>query len=587
MDVGLGADVWVHRSSESPFKPHAVDSAKLFRMRTIPRPAIVSRLNTDVAPSAGQSPYSREGQRSNVENVETALVDFGEFLELIPDATIGSRADGTIVLANEEATVVLGYPREQLIGMSVFDLTPERLQEDLKRDREDYFDHPQRRTIGDDRRVFVRRANGEEFPAEITVAYAQSPEGPIRIAATRDISDRLALESERNELEQRLELDQVRRMESIGQLAGGIAHDFNNLLGVIINYAEFAAAELDDLPTVRDDVEQIQSAAHRAAALTNQLLMFSRSDPVARRPLELNTTLEDLERLLRRVIGEHVTLETNFDPELWSVVADPSQIEQVVINLAVNARDAMPDGGLLTITTANVELDDEFVSSRAGLVEPGRHIRLTVSDAGVGMDAETVERAFEPFFTTKPKPQGTGLGLATVYGAVRSHGGDIFLCSEVGVGTTVEIHLPASEVQEDAPSREDAPRRTRGNSERVLVVEDEQSVRRMVVRALSTNGYDVVSFARAGEALELLRDPGEHIDLLLTDLVMPDLQGGELADRAIELKPDLPVLFMSGYSDLALHRVDKERESVDLIEKPFTINDLLGEVQRVIEKRVK
>lgn len=587
MDVGLGADVWVHRSSESPFKPHAVDSAKLFRMRTIPRPAIVSRLNTDVAPSAGQSPYSREGQRSNVENVETALVDFGEFLELIPDATIGSRADGTIVLANEEATVVLGYPREQLIGMSVFDLTPERLQEDLKRDREDYFDHPQRRTIGDDRRVFVRRANGEEFPAEITVAYAQSPEGPIRIAATRDISDRLALESERNELEQRLELDQVRRMESIGQLAGGIAHDFNNLLGVIINYAEFAAAELDDLPTVRDDVEQIQSAAHRAAALTNQLLMFSRSDPVARRPLELNTTLEDLERLLRRVIGEHVTLETNFDPELWSVVADPSQIEQVVINLAVNARDAMPDGGLLTIATANVELDDEFVSSRAGLVEPGRHIRLTVSDAGVGMDAETVERAFEPFFTTKPKPQGTGLGLATVYGAVRSHGGDIFLCSEVGVGTTVEIHLPASEVQEDAPSREDAPRRTRGNSERVLVVEDEQSVRRMVVRALSTNGYDVVSFARAGEALELLRDPGEHIDLLLTDLVMPDLQGGELADRAIELKPDLPVLFMSGYSDLALHRVDKERESVDLIEKPFTINDLLGEVQRVIEKRVK
>lgn len=556
-------------------------------MRTIPRPAIVSRLNTDVAPSAGQSPYSREGQRSNVENVETALVDFGEFLELIPDATIGSRADGTIVLANEEATVVLGYPREQLIGMSVFDLTPERLQEDLKRDREDYFDHPQRRTIGDDRRVFVRRANGEEFPAEITVAYAQSPEGPIRIAATRDISDRLALESERNELEQRLELDQVRRMESIGQLAGGIAHDFNNLLGVIINYAEFAAAELDDLPTVRDDVEQIQSAAHRAAALTNQLLMFSRSDPVARRPLELNTTLEDLERLLRRVIGEHVTLETNFDPELWSVVADPSQIEQVVINLAVNARDAMPDGGLLTIATANVELDDEFVSSRAGLVEPGRHIRLTVSDAGVGMDAETVERAFEPFFTTKPKPQGTGLGLATVYGAVRSHGGDIFLCSEVGVGTTVEIHLPASEVQEDAPSREDAPRRTRGNSERVLVVEDEQSVRRMVVRALSTNGYDVVSFARAGEALELLRDPGEHIDLLLTDLVMPDLQGGELADRAIELKPDLPVLFMSGYSDLALHRVDKERESVDLIEKPFTINDLLGEVQRVIEKRVK
>jgi len=547
---------------------------------------MVSKLNTVVASHSRRSPDSREGQESIVENADSALVDFGEFLELIPDATIGSRADGTIVLANEEATKVLGYSREQLIGMSVFDLTPERLRDELKRDRETYFDHPRRRTLGGERHVFVRRANGEEFPAEITVSYAQSPEGPIRIAATRDISERLVLESERNALEQRLELDQVRRMESIGQLAGGIAHDFNNLLGVIINYAEFAAAELEELPTVRDDVEQIQAAAHRAAALTDQLLLFSRSDGDALRPLQLNSILEELERLLRRVIGEHVTLETKLDPELWSVVADPSQIEQVVINLAVNARDAMPHGGPLTIITENVELDETFVSGRPGLVEPGPHIRLTVSDAGVGMDADTVERAFEPFFTTKPKPQGTGLGLATVYGAVRSHGGDVFLCSEVGVGTTVEIHLPASKAPSDLFVPEEPPRRARGNSERVLVVEDEQSVRRMVVRALSTNGYDVVSFARASDALELLRDPEEQIDLLLTDLVMPDMQGGELADRAIELKPDLPVLFMSGYSDLALHRGDKERESVDLIEKPFTVNDLLGEVQRVIEKRV-
>ncbi|MBI2692064.1 MAG: response regulator [Solirubrobacterales bacterium] len=542
----------------------------------------MSKLNPVAASLSGQNNFPRE---INVEAADTALVNFDEFLELIPDATIGSRADGTIVLANAEATNVFGYPREQLIGMSVFDLAPGRLHEELKRDRDEFFDHPHRRTIGLEQPLFVRRANGEEFPAEITVSYAQSSEGPIRIAATRDISERLVLERERNELEQRLELDQARRMESIGQLAGGIAHDFNNLLGVIINYAEFAAAELEDLPTVRDDVEQIQSAAHRAAALTNQLLMFSRNDDVAPRSMELNSTLEELERLLRRVIGEHVTLETQFDPELWGVVADPSQIEQVVLNLAVNARDAMPDGGPLTIETANVELDDDFVSGRAGLVEPGRHIRLTVRDAGVGMDAETVERAFEPFFTTKPKPQGTGLGLATVYGIVRSHGGDIFLHSELGVGTTVEIHLPAIEVAASSPLREASPRRARGNSERVLVVEDEQSVRRMVVRALSTNGYDVVSFARAGEALELLRDPEEHIDLLLTDLVMPDLQGGELADRAIELKPDLPVLFMSGYSDLALHRVDDERESVDLIEKPFTVNDLLGEVERVLEKR--
>ncbi|MGH2960562.1 MAG: ATP-binding protein [Solirubrobacterales bacterium] len=519
-----------------------------------------------------------------MENSDTALARFDEFLELIPDATIGSREDGTIVVANHAAESVLGYPRDQLIGMSVYDFTPPRLRSGLRQDRDDFFDYPKRRTIGLKERLFVMRANGEEFPAEIVVSMVDSPQGPLRIASPRDISARLVLESERNELELRLELDQVRRMESLGQLAGGIAHDFNNLLGVIINYAEFAAAELEDLPHVRDDLEQIQSAAHRAAALTNQLLVFSREGDTDQRPLQLNASLEDLEKLLRRVLGEHIDIETNLDPELWNVVADPTQIEQIVINLAVNARDAMPDGGSMSIETKNVELDEEAVAELLGIESPGHFVRMTVSDTGSGMSPQTLERAFEPFFTTKPQPEGTGLGLATVYGAVRSHGGDIALRSELGAGTTVEIHFPASELTA-APDRPTGdPHRARGNSERVLVVEDEQSVRRMVVRALSTNGYDVVSFARGAEALDLLRDSEEEVDLMLTDMVMPDLQGGELADRAIALKPDLPVLFMSGYSDLALHRAASERESLDLLEKPFTINDLLGAVQRMIKK---
>jgi PAS domain S-box-containing protein len=520
-----------------------------------------------------------------VETVENALAHFDEFLELIPDATIGSRADGTIVVANKAVFDLLGYRREELIGMSVYDLTPTRFRSRLKRDREEFFDHPHRRTIGLDQRLFIRRANGEEFPAEISVSIVQSAEGPIRIASPRDISERLALESERADLALRVELDRVRRMESIGQLAGGIAHDFNNLLGVIINYAEFAAAELDELPHVRDDVEQIQSAAHRAAALTSQLLIFSRREGDPQRPIQLNATIEDLEKLLHRVLGEHVELRTRLEPELWNIVADPSQIEQVVINLAVNARDAMPEGGALTIRTANVELDEKALAMHPDLEQPGRYVRLTVTDSGAGMDNQTLERVFEPFFTTKPQPHGTGLGLATAYGSIRSHGGDIVLHSELGHGTTAEIHLPASNLPTiPEQDRKDSPNRARGNSERVLVVEDEQSVRRMVVRALSTNGYDVVSFARANEALELLGDPDERIDLMLTDVVMPELQGGELADRAIGLKPDLPVLFMSGYSDLALHRSDGESASTDLIEKPFTINDLLGAVQRAIEQ---
>lgn len=520
-----------------------------------------------------------------VEGVEDALAHFDDFLELIPDATIGSRADGTILLANEAAIETFGYPRDQLIGMSVYDLTPDRLRAKLEKDREEFFNHPGRRTIGLEERLFIRRANGEEFPAQISVSFAQSSQGPIRIAAARDISELLMLESELISLEHRVQADESRRMESIGQLAGGIAHDFNNLLGVIINYAEFAAAELDELPAVREDVEQIQAAAHRAAALTNQLSLFSRQEGDARLPIQLNATLKGLEKLLRKLIGENVTLETLLDPELSSVVADPIQIEQVVINLAVNGRDAMPSGGVLTIETANVELDADFVKARKGGLEPGRYVRLTVTDIGTGMDDQTLERAFEPFFTTKPKPHGTGLGLATVYGAITSHGGDINLKTEPGVGTTVEIYLPASDVAAEAHDPVDGAQAKRGNSQRVLVVEDEQSVRRMVVRALSTNGYDVVSFARATDALLFLSDPGEHVDLLLTDLVMPELHGGELADRAIGMKPDLPVLFMSGYNDVALHRMDEERESIDLLEKPFTVNDLLGEVQRVIVKK--
>lgn len=511
---------------------------------------------------------------------------FHEFLELIPDATVAVDGRGQIVLVNDEATSVFGYNREDLIGLNVDQLVPERFRGGHPGHRASYFAAPTRRPMGANLNLYAQRADGSEFPAEISLSTAGTEEEPLAIAAIRDITDRVGVEKERNLLESQLQLSQSQRLESIGQLAGGIAHDFNNLLGVIINYAEFAVAELEDQPEIREDVEQIQAAAVRAAALTRQLLIFSRREVVKLQPIQLNEALEDLEKLLRRVLGEHVDLVTRFEPGLWTVIADAGQIEQVAVNLAVNARDAMPAGGRLEIETKNVELDEEYATSHPDSPEVGRYVRLTIADTGTGMDQETVARIFEPFFTTKPKPQGTGLGLATVYGIVKNLNGNIFVYSEPGQGTAVKIHIPASD-QHVVPGGEEQRRlRVQGGGERVLVVEDEDAVRRMVVRVLGGNGYEVFDFARAADALRMLEHSDDQFALLLTDVVMPDIQGTELAERATKLRPDMPTLYMSGYSEMILDRVDAASPEINLIEKPFTVNDLLAQVGRSIRKGV-
>lgn len=519
-----------------------------------------------------------------MKRVEGAQLEFRDFLELIPDATIATIPDGRIVLANEVATTLLGYSHEELIGMNVLDITPERFRPELLEDREAFFASPSRRTIGIDEQQYVMCADGSEIPVEITLSYVELPLGPVRVGAVRDISQRLEAEAERERLERQVKHDQEARLESIGQLAGGVAHDFNNLLSVIINYADFASSEIEDPDAVRHDVEQIKSSALRAAELTRQLLLFSRNTGDQRRPIHLNETLEDIGKLLRRVIGEHIELVVKLEPDLWLVEADPSQIEHVVINLAVNARDAMPRGGTLEIETSNVVIGEGYVSEHPEAPGPGPYVRLTIADSGAGMDRETMERAFEPFFTTKARADGTGLGLATVYGTIKNHGGNVFLYSEPGLGTTVKIHLPVTD--RAIIEREESIERaiTPGTGERVLVVEDDDAVRRMVVRALIGGGYRVIDLERGHDALQLLADPEQEFALLLTDVVMPEMQGGELAEKAIELRPDLPVLFMSGYSDLMLNKFDGTRGEIDVLEKPFTIYELLRNVQVMIAR---
>jgi PAS domain S-box-containing protein len=406
-----------------------------------------------------------------------------------------------------------------------------------------------------------------------------------------DVTEQRLAEEERERLEGQLR--QAQRLESLGQLAGGVAHDFNNLLAVILNYtgfvdeelAAFASASGDPgLLAARADVEQIGRAARRAAELTRQLLSFSRREVMRPRVLDLNQIVGDVEQLLRRTLGEHVVLHTALAPDVWHVSADPGQLEQVLVNLAVNARDAMPNGGRLIIETANVHVDAVAAARFRGL-RAGRHVRLRVSDTGQGMTKEVLERAFEPFFTTKPKGEGTGLGLSTVFGIIVQAGGTAHIASQPGRGTTVTAFLPATEAalgggELDSPSS----RPSRAGGETVLVVENEEAIREVTRRMLVRNGYRVFTAASGTEAIEIARQHGAAIRLLLTDVIMPQMLGNEVAAAIAELIPGIAVLYMSGYAQPLLASQGRLDPSVVLIEKPFSEDELLDKVGELIER---
>jgi PAS domain S-box-containing protein len=512
---------------------------------------------------------------------------FQALLEAAPDAILGVDGEGIIRLVNRQCETVFGYGREELIGKSIDRLVPERSRDVHPGHRERYFANPRTRPMGAGVRLAARRKDGSEFPVDIALSHLTTEQGPMATAIVRDISEQWAW-AERERLQ--VQLHQSQRLESLGQLAGGIAHDFNNLLVVILNYATFVndalvgAGAAEALAEALADVEQIRRAAERAAALTHQLLMFSRREVVNPKVLDLNAIVADLDKLLRRTIGEHIVLTARLDPALWPILADPSQMEQVLVNLAVNARDAMPGGGELVVETANVVLDDEamVLNDRPG-PPPGPYVRLSVTDSGTGMTREVVERAFDPFFTTKPRGQGSGLGLATVYGVVTDARGHIGVYSEPGTGTTFRIYVPRADADESAlvapPPRESAA----GGDETILVTEDEDAVREMALRILGRNGYHVLVASSGDEALAMLRDTERHVDLLLTDVVMPGMSGKELSERAAEARPGLRTLFMSGYSEEFIGRRVLE-PGVFLIEKPFTAETLLARVREVLTR---
>jgi two-component system cell cycle sensor histidine kinase/response regulator CckA len=377
------------------------------------------------------------------------------------------------------------------------------------------------------------------------------------------------------------QLDRSQRLDSLGQLAGGVAHDFNNLLAIVLNYASFVSEGLPATSPVQADIAEIHRAAERGATLTHQLLAFASEEAVEAVVLSLNDTVAEVERLLRRTLGEHVDLRCHLAEALWPVLADQGQLEQVLVNLAVNARDAMPDGGRLTIDTANQDVDEHYAATRPG-ISPGRWVRLRVSDTGAGMDLVTLKNAFDPFFTTKPKGRGTGLGLATIHGIISQAGGYCQLYSEPGRGTTFTALLPATD-QAAQPATESILPSPPGGTETILVAEDEPAIRAVARRILEGHHYRVLEAADGAAALALIRQHGDGIDLLLTDVIMPGLIGKDLVDLFVSIAPSAKVMYMSGYADSVLGPIGNLEPSIQFLEKPFSSNALLTKVRQALD----
>ena len=476
--------------------------------------------------------------------------------------------DGRVTDVNEAFLRSTGYSREELLEMRLEDLIPVESREALDEART-------QKLAGALDTVYEHELltrDGKHIQMEVASRLIFEDGKPVGTEAIcRDISERKGLEDQ---------LRQAQRLEAIGRLAGGVAHDFNNLLTVISGYTETLLENRDRAS--EPELDEIAAAAERATILTRQLLAFSRRQVLLPRVLQLNDVVAGLTPMLSRLIGEDVELVATLASSLDPVLADPNQLEQVLVNLAVNARDAMPDGGLLTIHTENVELDEEYVAQHTDAVV-GPHVMLSVSDTGVGMNAETLSHVFEPFFTTKPLGIGTGLGLATAYGIVKQSGGSMWVYSEPGQGTTFKALLPrADSPVTEEPARAPKPVAANG-SETILLAEDEESLRRLSARILEQRGYTVIAAETATEALQIAERNGRTIDLLLTDLVMPELSGTALAERVSELLPDIRVLFMSGYADDVVSRNGALTPGSAFLEKPFSANDLATKVRETLD----
>ena len=469
---------------------------------------------------------------------------------------------------NDAAIHHYGYAREEFLAMTITDI---RLVGDIPHLLDNVSsDRPQHEAPS----VWKhKKKDGTLIDVEITAHDLTFYGRPAQLVLAYDVTERRSLEEQ---------LRQSQKLEAVGQLAGGVAHDFNNLLTVITGYSDLSLRRLAKDNPLRSNLEEIKKAGERAASLTRQLLAFSRKQVLQPKVLYLNAIVADVDKMLRRLIGEDIDPLTVLEPTLGQIKADPGQIEQVILNLAVNARDAMPQGGKLTIETANVYLDNQYVRGHTA-IRPGNYVMLAVSDTGCGIDAETQVRMFEPFFTTKEQGKGTGLGLSTVYGIVTQSGGNIWVYSEVGKGTTFKIYLPRIDgVGEMREARDTSTELPQGR-ETVLLTEDEAQVRQMIRAILEMSGYQVLEASSGDEALAIYKQHEGQIDLIVTDVVMPQMSGRELAQSLELLHPGIKVLYMSGYTDDAIVRHGLLDQEIAFLQKPFTPDALMRKVRDVLD----
>ena len=506
--------------------------------------------------------------------VERANEELRATFEASPLAICTFSPESRVLSWNRAAEELFGWTAEEVLGRFP-PFIPADLMEEMERLRERVMsgapltNYETQRLHKDGRRLELSLSTASLFDKAGATCGV--------VAVYTNVGDRKALEAQ---------LRQAQKMEAVGRLAGGVAHDFNNILTAIRAGAEFLLADLDAEDPRRTDAADIRSAADRAAGLTRQLLAFSRQQVLEPRVVDLNAVVTAIEPMLRRLVEENISLVTCLGADLNRVQADPNQLEQVLLNLVVNGRDAMADGGTLLIETSNVVLDEEYPRTHA-TARPGPHVLLSVTDTGCGMDAATQARIFEPFFTTKPVGVGTGLGLATVYGIVKQSGGHIWVYSEVGRGTTFKIYFPRHTGPDDETAP-DEPRRSQpaaaATEAKILLVEDDIAVRNIVSRLLERHGYQVLEVPNGAQALTTLADSSVAIDLVISDIVMPEMSGLELRERLRSIRPGLPLLLMSGYSQETITRLGNPASFGPMVEKPFTVQGILDKVAQVLTR---